>query len=269
MFKYSEFTDDCIVYYSRVRNSANTCVRDMPKYLRTSRMSVHGYPADMSIFLQLGLLKLQEDTPQADIDQDNVSLAGVLQDAVGRAVWYPPPRQCSRCVYWAIIRRFLRRDTIAGGTGTQSGRVVFQILQRLVDADFAAVEIGFYAQCWSCFSELDVGWSEPLLFIFNRQNELCEWAQTGSALIKIVIQSGPPGLELTSHCLTSDWQLKHCETFGSVAYIFKGHLNNIRKWLFIFENIIERFINTMLINYNLFQMHTFGTQFFCQQGPHF
>ena len=44
-------------------------------------MSVHGYPADMSIFcnLQLGLLKLQEDIPQADIDQDNVSLAGVLQ----------------------------------------------------------------------------------------------------------------------------------------------------------------------------------------------
>ena len=45
-------------------------------------MSVHGYPTDMSIFcnLQLGLLKtLQEDTPQADIDQDNVSLAGVLQ----------------------------------------------------------------------------------------------------------------------------------------------------------------------------------------------
>ena len=34
-------------------------------------MSVDGYPADMSIFcnFQLGLLKLQEDTPQADIDQ--------------------------------------------------------------------------------------------------------------------------------------------------------------------------------------------------------
>ena len=47
-------------------------------------MSVHGYPADMSIFcnLQLGLLELQEDTPQADIDQDNVSLAGMLQGAV-------------------------------------------------------------------------------------------------------------------------------------------------------------------------------------------
>ena len=51
-------------------------------------MSVHGYPVDMSIFcnLQLGLLELQEETPQADINQDNVSLAGVLQGAVGRAV---------------------------------------------------------------------------------------------------------------------------------------------------------------------------------------
>ena len=51
-------------------------------------MSVHGYPVDMSIFcnLQLGLLELQEETPQADINQDNVSLADVLQGAVGRAV---------------------------------------------------------------------------------------------------------------------------------------------------------------------------------------
>ena len=51
-------------------------------------MSVHGYPGDMSIFcnLQLGLLKLQEDTPPADIDQEDVSLAGVLQGPVGRAV---------------------------------------------------------------------------------------------------------------------------------------------------------------------------------------
>ena len=48
-----------------------------------------------------------------------------------------------------------------------------------------------------------------------------------------------------------------------MAYIFKGHLNNIRKWLFIFENIIERY-NTMLINYILFQMHTIGRRFFWQ-----
>ena len=26
-------------------------------------------------------------------------------------------------------------------------------------------------------------------------------------------------LELTSHCLTSDWQLKDCDTFCSMAYI--------------------------------------------------
>ena len=77
-----------------------------------------------------------------------------------------------RCL--AIIRGFLRRDTIAGVADVVGTRLdaVFLILQRLMDADFPAVEIGFYAQCWSCFSELDVFWSEPLLFIFKRQNEL-------------------------------------------------------------------------------------------------
>ena len=39
--------------------------------------------------LQLGLLELQEETPQADINQDNAYLAGVLQGAVGRAVDTP------------------------------------------------------------------------------------------------------------------------------------------------------------------------------------
>ena len=43
-------------------------------------MSVHGYPTYMSIFcdLQLGLLELQEETPQADINQDNVSVRDPL-----------------------------------------------------------------------------------------------------------------------------------------------------------------------------------------------
>ena len=55
-------------------------------------MFVHGYLADKSICycnLKLGLLKLQEETigsSHADIDQDDVSLAGVLQGSVGRAV---------------------------------------------------------------------------------------------------------------------------------------------------------------------------------------
>ena len=61
-------------------------------------MSVHGCPADTSIFYcnlkKLGLLsKLQEETvgsSHADIDQDDVSLAGVLQGAVGRAICYTP-----------------------------------------------------------------------------------------------------------------------------------------------------------------------------------
>ena len=95
----------------------------------------------------------------------------------------------------------------------------FPIYQRLVDADFAVVEIGSMlvmllgARCWlvGAFS-----------VYFQWQNELRE-SQTGAE----------------SHCLTSDWQLKDCDTFCSMAYIFKGHLNNIRKWLFVFENIID------------------------------
>ena len=67
-------------------------------------MSVHGCVADKSIFycnLKPGLLKLQEETvgsSHADIDyQDGISLAGVLQGAVGLAVCYcfTP---CSRAV---------------------------------------------------------------------------------------------------------------------------------------------------------------------------
>ena len=95
-------------------------------------MSVHGYPTDMSIFCNLQL-KLQEDTPQADIDQEDVSLAGVLQGAVGRTVDTPVfPRAC--CC-WTIIRGF---HTIAGGTEHAVGTrldTVFPILQRLMDAD--------------------------------------------------------------------------------------------------------------------------------------
>ena len=123
--------------------------------------------------------------------------------------------------YYAVFTRSQVGRSMQSGLGTRLD-AVFPILQRLVHADFAAVDIGFYAQCWSCFSELDVGWSEPFLFIFNRKTNY-----------------GNHTLELTSHCLTSDWQLKDCDTFCSMAYIFKGHLNNIRKWLFVFENIID------------------------------
>ena len=64
-------------------------------------MSVHGYPADKSIFycnLKLGLLKLQEETvgmSRAAIDQDDVFLAGVLQLVVQSVIVSP---QCSRAV---------------------------------------------------------------------------------------------------------------------------------------------------------------------------
>ena len=180
-------------------------------------------------FLQLATMLTGVTRRDADINQDNVSLAGVLQALTSIIIIIEVSgckvqlvaQSCSRCC-WTMIRGF---HTIAGGTehavGTRLG-AVFPILQRLVHADFAAVEIGFYAQCWSCFSELDVGWSEPFLFIFNRKTNY-----------------GNHTLELTSHCLTSDWQLKDCDTFCSMAYIFKGHLNNIRKWLFVFENIID------------------------------
>ena len=42
-----------LMVIDRVRNSANPCVRDMSKSLRTCQMSVHGYPVDMSIFCNL------------------------------------------------------------------------------------------------------------------------------------------------------------------------------------------------------------------------
>ena len=79
-------------------------MRDMPKYLRTSQMSVHGYPADKSN-LKLGLQEETDGSSHADIDQYDVFLAGMLQGAVGRAVCYcfTPVFAC-RC--WAIIHGF-------------------------------------------------------------------------------------------------------------------------------------------------------------------
>ena len=136
--------------HTRVRNSANPCVRDMSKSLRTCQMSVHGYPVDMSIFcnLQLGLLELQEETPSRYKSRQCISCWCAARCSWSRSL-IPP---CSRCC-WTIIRGF---HTIAGGTEHAVGTrlvAVFPILQRLVHADFAAVEIveTFYAQCWSCF----------------------------------------------------------------------------------------------------------------------
>ena len=158
----------------------------MPKYLRTCQMSVHGYPADMSIFLQLAT-RLTEVTrrhaPSRHRSRQCISCwrsARCSCHRVGRAVWCPRflARRC-----WAIIRGYDPRWDSAC-----SGDPVFPILQGLVDADFAAVEIGFYAQCWSCFSELDVAWSEPLLFIY------IQWQ----------LNYMNHKLELTSHCLAVD-----------------------------------------------------------------
>ena len=172
-------------------------------------MSVHGYPVDMSIFCNLQSLTgvTRRDAPSRHRSRQCISCWRAARCSWSR----------SRYPVFALLlddnTRFShdRRR----GRGMQSGCVwtrldaVFPILQRLVHADFAAVEIGFYAQCWSCFSELDVGWSEPFLFIFNCKTNY-----------------GNHKLELTSHCLTSDWQLKDCDTFCSMAYIFKGHLTS-------------------------------------------
>ena len=57
-----------------------------------------GHVHFLQLATRLTVLELQEDMPQADIDQDNVSLAGVLQGAVGRAVDTPCSRARARAV---------------------------------------------------------------------------------------------------------------------------------------------------------------------------
>ena len=143
-------------------------------------MSVHGYPADMSIFCNLQSSRLtgvtRRHAPSRHRSRQCISCWRAARCSWSRSR-YPCVRGARCC--WTIICGF---HTIAGGTEHAVGTrldAVFPILQHLVDADFAAVKIGFYAQGWSCFSELDVGWSEPFLFIFNRQNELQE-SQTGA-----------------------------------------------------------------------------------------
>ena len=72
-------------------------------------MSVLGYPADKSIFLLQLKIRLTEVTKRqlavwhvhAETDEDGVPLAGVLQDAVGRAV-------C--CLFAVFGRAFFRHD---------------------------------------------------------------------------------------------------------------------------------------------------------------
>ena len=129
--------------------------------------------------LQLGLMKLQEDTPQADIENDRsrrcLSCGKVqLPLSWSRSLISP----CSRTtllgdntrfsVTWHDRRRRRReRSRDASGRRFPShsasrGRRFCSSWNRLL----------IYAQCWSCFSELDVGWSEPLLFLFKRQSEL-------------------------------------------------------------------------------------------------
>ena len=114
--------------------------------------------------LKLGLLKLQDETAgtsHRDIDQDDVSLAGMLQGAW--CSW-----SCSLLLFHPSVRASLLNDN----TGTRRRFSNTSASRGQVDAVFAPVQIGFYAQSWSYFSGVDFGRSEHVLFIFNWQNEL-------------------------------------------------------------------------------------------------
>ena len=121
-----------------------------------------------------------------------------------------PSVRARRC--WAIICGFLRRDTIAG-TGARSrdasGRR-FPNPSAPRGCRFCSSWNRLLCSMLVMFSEIDVGWSEPLL--------------------QVHIQKAKRTTQITnlSWCHTvwhqSDWQLKHCDTFCSMAYIFKGHL---------------------------------------------
>ena len=114
----------------------------------------------------------RRDAPNRYKSRQCISCWRAARCSLSRSCW---TTGVSRCC-WTIIRGF---HTIAGGTEHAALDAVFPILQRLVHADLAAVEIGFYAQCWSCFSELDVGWSEPILFIYStakRTTGITNWS---------------------------------------------------------------------------------------------
>ena len=107
----------------------------MPKFIRTSQISAHGYPADMSIFLlQLEIrLKSQKDswqsgTSHADTDEDDVSLAGVLQDAE----WSHSPLRV--CRFGAIIHVFVSVGTPGVKSADVTGRRFCRSSNRLLDS---------------------------------------------------------------------------------------------------------------------------------------
>ena len=99
--------------------------------------------------LKLGLLKSRRDswqcgTSHADTDEDDVSLAGGLQDAVGRR-------------FWAIIHVFFRVGTRVSNLPASCGRSFCRNANRLLGSVLVM------------FLWVDVGRSEPGCY-----NKLCE-----------------------------------------------------------------------------------------------
>ena len=121
---------------------------------------------DCNLKLGLDLLKLQDETAgtsHTDIDQDDVSLAGMLQGA-----W------CSWSCSLLLFHPSVRASLLSDNTGARRRFSNTSASRGQVDAVFAPVQIGFYAQSWSYFSGVDFGRSEHVLFIFKWQNELCD-----------------------------------------------------------------------------------------------
>ena len=117
-----------------------------------------------------------------------------------------PP--CSRCC-WTIIRGF---HMIAGGDGACSRN---------------ASGRRFPNPSASRSSRFCSSWNRLLcsmLVMFLRAR--CWLVGAFSVHSQRKTNYGNHKLELTSHCLTSDWQLKDCDTLCSMAYIFKGHLTS-------------------------------------------
>ena len=184
---------------NRVRNSANPCVRDMPKYLRTRQMSVHGYPVDKSIFcnLQLDLLKLQEDCRHAPSRHRSRQCISCWRAA--RCSWsrnlIPP---CSRAPLLGDNMRFSESWHDRRGSRDASGR-------RFPNPSASRGRI-------FCGSWNRLLCSMLVMFLRGRCWLVGAFAQCSYSTAKRTHK-----LELTSHCLTSDWQLKHCDTLCSIG----------------------------------------------------
>ena len=148
-------------------------------------------------------------TSNADIDQDDVSLAGVLQVAVGRAV--------TLLLFHPSVRAFhiqLAKRTSRTSTNVASHLLSFYQLQKI------------YSPCatrWFGSHCLQSGaWASPL---FPTRVPSC---QQYPVLVKIASHSVP----YQQNCYVGIGFLK----FSPCPFI---GVNKIIKWLFVFEKILE------------------------------